>query len=102
MEEKGERLRLTTDTFARDIHNNFQSHPDDLIKCKCCDFIYIRGDWDFYNLCDPCFKVFDAQKMRARWALAGQFMSTGSLKPVQVDSTEDVEEFIKAGVCPHG
>ena len=92
---------MSQDPIIRDVKNTFESIPNDEITCKCCGALYIRGDWNFYNLCDPCFNVFDTQKMRGRWALAGQFLSTGSLKPVSTSSVEDVDEFIKARVCPH-
>jgi hypothetical protein len=36
------------------------------IKCKCCGDEFEPGIWCFYDLCDPCFKAFDRQKMAGR------------------------------------
>jgi hypothetical protein len=37
-----------------------------MTKCKCCRNEFKPGRWCFYDLCDDCFKAFDAQKMAGR------------------------------------
>lgn len=39
-------------------------------RCKLCGKLVVNPDKPiFYDLCDECFKEFDAQKMRGRWGI---------------------------------
>ena len=93
---------MAEDEPERDDGYTWEIIIDDRVKCVCCGKMYEINSWNFYNLCDPCFKVFDAQKMRVRWALAGQVLVGGKFDPTELPAgTESVDEFVKAGVCPH-
>ena len=70
-----------------DVNRNFQTKVGSQVTCKCCKKHYERGFWDFYNLCDPCFKPFDIQRHRYRFTNK---------------TIENVDEWIALGICTHG
>lgn len=73
--------------IMRDVKRNFTSAPSSEVECKCCKKMYIRGFWDFYNLCDLCFRPFDMQRHRLRFTN---------------QTIENVDEWIKMNICTHG
>lgn len=34
--------------------------------CKCCGQSWEPLSWNFYDLCESCFEIFDKQKMKHR------------------------------------
>lgn len=50
----------------QEVMNSFATSKGDSIVCKKCGAWFIRGDWNFYNLCDTCFSEFDKDKMKER------------------------------------
>lgn len=57
------------DDFIDEVLNTFNNKKGDTVECKQCKVKYKRGDWNFYNLCDSCFKEFDRKKMEERFKL---------------------------------
>jgi len=67
-------------------------------KCVCCGDEFEPGVWCFYDLCDPCFKVFDAQKMEGRFRALGD-PNRNPLKPINQKTYnyfEDAKDWMKA------
>lgn len=73
----------------RDLETNSDKILGETKTCIRCGAEYIRGIWDFYSLCNPCFSLFDAQKMNGRF---GKYL--GGQKDLKW--FEDVEEWLKA------
>src|SRR3989338_11615327 len=69
--------------------DKLSEHPDPF-NCIKCNTLFQPApvQWIFYNLCDHCFKQFDAQKMMGRRALLEK-------KNRFVMHYEDVDEWIK-------
>ena len=68
------------------VQRNFETKPGGQVTCKCCKKNYERGDWDFYNLCDECFKPFDLQRHMYRFTNK---------------TIEDVDKWVALGICNH-
>jgi len=81
------------DNFMVDVMRTFKSAPGCKITCRCCKKEYERGDWDFYNLCNPCFKEFDHERMFGKDRLS---------KYVYNQKDDIAMLFIKTGKCTHG
>lgn len=60
--------------------------PGTELVCIRCKKAYHRGEYDFHQLCNTCFEIFDSQKMRGRGAY---------LKGDPIPYNEDVDQWIK-------
>lgn len=49
--------------------NANDGHPREQRACRRCQQLWTPGDWNFYNLCNTCFALFDQQKMAGRMAM---------------------------------
>lgn len=52
--------------LVKAARRNEESQAGDEITCVNCSTKYIRGVWDFQNLCNPCFNEYDKKKWEAR------------------------------------
>lgn len=82
----GEITKDQTHPFMVDVLRNASTHSGEKLVCIRCKVKYARGGWDFYSLCNKCFRKFDYQKMMARFGLA--------------KGTESATEWVKQ--CPVG
>lgn len=53
--------------LIRGAQKDNASRPGDTLVCIACNKSYVRGNYDFHQLCDSCFNEFDSQKMNARF-----------------------------------
>ena len=80
------------DSMMVDVMRTFKSGPGCKIVCRCCKKEYERGDWDFYNLCNPCFKEFDHERM----------FGQDRLRKYVYNQKDDIAMlFINTGICTH-
>jgi hypothetical protein len=49
------------------FETNSSSKVGDMVLCKRCGTRFTRPTWFFEGLCDPCFSLFDADKMKGRF-----------------------------------
>lgn len=63
----GEIINHPENQFMQDVIRNEKTKQGDCLKCIRCEKKYRRGEWDFYSLCNKCFKLFDQQKMLCRF-----------------------------------
>jgi hypothetical protein len=70
------------EVVAENVTRDALSRRGDGIDCRRCGVRFVRGDWCFHALCDPCFARFDRAKMDGRCGVG----------PV----CEDVEAWIRA------
>jgi len=52
--------------FARDLARDDGSTT--ARACRCCGILWTPVSFNFYDLCQMCFKRFDEQKMRGRFS----------------------------------
>jgi hypothetical protein len=53
--------------LMQEAMNTFNSKEGDTIKCKRCGNDYVRGIFNFYDLCDCCMGIFNRAKRLAFW-----------------------------------
>jgi len=52
--------------LVAEVLHSMNGRIGDTQVCAKCGKEYQRDDWDFYSLCDKCFRVFDEEKMNRR------------------------------------
>ena len=52
--------------IMQEVNNSFSTNPGDKVICVKCQKEYERGVWNFYNLCDDCFREHDRMRMERR------------------------------------
>ena len=52
--------------IMKEVDHHFNTKEGDTLVCLKCAQEYIRGAWDFYQLCPTCFNEYDRKKMEAR------------------------------------
>ena len=52
--------------IMQEVKHSFQSKAGDELECVKCGEKYIRGAWDFYQLCPKDFEEYDRKKWEAR------------------------------------
>lgn len=53
--------------FTQEAMNTFQTQEGDAVVCKRCGKEYVRGVFNFYDLCDACMVIFNRAKRIALW-----------------------------------
>lgn len=53
--------------IMQEVFNSLEGQAGEEVICFNCKTPYIRGVCNFYNLCNPCFKLMDEEKTRQRW-----------------------------------
>lgn len=53
--------------IMKEVQNNNNGEEGDKVECADCGKEYKRGVWNFYNLCDDCYKEFDRKKTERMW-----------------------------------
>ena len=56
-----------------EVDNTFKNQEGDEVICKQCSKSYERGIWNFYDLCDDCFREFDKKRMEERMNFLSNF-----------------------------
>jgi hypothetical protein len=55
---------MPNNPFFDEAVNTFDSKPGDSITCIACSNLFVRGQWNFYDLCDVCMDEYhNARKM---------------------------------------
>lgn len=75
-------MKMTLKQLADDLARDNKTELGKPIPCRCCTKQWTPTSYNFYGLCDGCFKEFNQQKM------SGRLSAT--------PSTENVDEWIAA------
>lgn len=54
--------------LVQNIFRNFEEQRSKPRPCRRCGVLWTPGTWNFHDLCDPCFVLFDTQKMKGRFS----------------------------------
>ncbi len=78
---------------AQEVRDYLKKDPGnpESFNCKRCNIVFQPAPYKpiYYNLCDNCFKEFDAQKMAGRYAYVKD-------KSKGITHIENVDEWIKS------
>jgi hypothetical protein len=64
VDESNLRPDLSMDELAESLARNAGTRGPR--PCRRCGTSWIPKDWNFYDLCDACFALFDSQRMAGR------------------------------------
>ena len=58
----GEVIKNPDHPIMQNVARHFASRSGDTLTCVECGVEFVRGEWCFYTLCDPCFFEYDKHK----------------------------------------